>query len=94
MKIPLILIVILFSGYVISNVDCRGNCSNLQGGMSCQLNPALTCTVKESGVCNKIWNSSGRIIFGPGRSTVEWRGFLSQGISKGWIVKTSVPCPF
>lgn len=79
MKLPVFLVLLLLSGYVISQT-CTGPsgfCGPHGGG--CRINAGNgSCIINYGGGCNRIWNSSGRIGFAPWGSVPQYYGFLSH----------------
>lgn len=91
MKVPLLLVFLLFSGYVISQT-CTGNCAAIEGGLSVQLNAGGTSNTNFHTRCHRVWNSSGRVAWAPARTDAEWLGFLSHSASMN-IFTSARACP-
>ncbi len=78
MKIPLLLLILSFSAYVISG-SCTGlECATEDGGNGCRSWGGRECTASFQGQCYRLENSSGITVWIPGGTASDWYGFISN----------------
>lgn len=77
MKFLILFVLFLFSTNVFSQT-CSGNCNITEVTLGCRLSTGGSCDTNFFGRCHRLFNSSGRIAWGPAQTDTQWLGFLSK----------------